>query len=164
MGRVRNFAFDAVIGIGGVSRMPRQLGIAGKINWVGRNPRKSANPIDSRGPLVTFAPKDFRLFEHQGPLLSEIAPLLAKKVFNSSARFYFLSVGPKEMKEAQQLLGLILDLGKFDHVQIATPLSAGCSKPCQKLPKTRNHSRRKKVRCLPNSSKDCIRGSASLRK
>ena len=75
MGRVRNYTFDAVIGIGGISAMPRQQGIAGKINWVGRNPRRSTNPIDSRGSLITFAQDDFRLFEHQGPLLSEVAPL-----------------------------------------------------------------------------------------
>lgn len=151
MGRVRNFAFDAVIGIGGISAMPRQQGIAGKINWVGRNPRRSTNPIDSRGSLITFARDDFRLFEHQGPLLSEVAPLLSKRVFTSRARFFFLSLSPTEMKEAQQLLRSILDIREFDHLQSAAPSSAECSEPCRKLSNVKIHSNRKKRRCPPKS-------------
>ena len=35
MGRVRRLPFEAVIGVGGISREPVALGIAGKINWIG---------------------------------------------------------------------------------------------------------------------------------
>jgi hypothetical protein len=123
MGRVRGYAFDAVIGVGGISGLPAQQGIAERINWVGRRPRKSSNPIDSRGPLVSFRPKDFRLFEQQGPLLSQVAPLLAKRLFGSRARFFFRSLSTAEQNEAQQLIKRILDLGEFDHLQLAKSAS-----------------------------------------
>lgn len=118
MGRVRGFAFDAVIGVGGISGMPTQEGIAKRINWVGRRPQKTVNPNDPRGPLASFSQKDFRLFERQGPLLADISPLLAKKVFGNRARFFFSSLSPAERKEAQRLLHLILDLGALDHLQL----------------------------------------------
>lgn len=125
MGRVRGFAFDAVIGVGGISGWPKQEGIAKKINWVGRRPQKTANPIDPRGPLVSFRPRDFRLFEHQGPLLEDESPLLAKKVFGSRARFFCGSLSPTERKEAQRLLHRILDVGALDHLQIANSALRG---------------------------------------
>ena len=135
MGRVRGFAFDAVIGVGGISGWPKQQGIAWKINWVGRLPQKTANPFDPRGPLVLFGPRDFRLFEHQGPLLADESPLLAKKVFGSRARFFFGSLSPAERKEAQRLLHRILDLGALDHLQLPNPTSRGrhvCRTPMRK--------------------------------
>lgn len=118
MGRVRGFPFDAVIGIGGISSWPIQEGIARKINWVGRHPKRSKNPLDPRGPLVSFLQKDFRLFEHQGPLLEDEAPRLAKKIFGSRARFFFRSLTLTEQREAQKLLRKILDCGQFDSNQL----------------------------------------------
>ena len=123
MGRVRGFAFDAVIGVGGISGWPTQQGIARKINWVGRCPQKTINPVDPRGPLASFRPKDFRIFEHQGPLLEDESPLLAKKVFSSRARFFFGSLSPTEQKETQRLLYRILDLGSLDHLQLSNSVS-----------------------------------------
>lgn len=107
-----------------------------KINWVGRRPWKSASPIDPSGPLVSFRPNDFRLFEHQGPSLAYEAPLLAKKVFGSRARFFFCSFSPAEQKEAENLLSRILDLCELDHLQLkesGTGLIAGvCKSPLRK--------------------------------
>jgi hypothetical protein len=127
LGRIRGFAFDAVIGVGGISDLPTQQGIAMKINWVGRCPRKSKNPIDPRGPLVSFRPEDFRLFEHQGPLLANEAPLLAMKLFNSRARFFFSSLSPREQEEAENLLTRILDLCEFDRLELKRSVT-GASK------------------------------------
>ena len=135
MGRVRGYAFDAVIGVGGISGLPTRQNLARKINWVGRHPRKSANPFDPRGPLVSFRSKDFRLFEHRGPLLATEAPLLAKKVFSSRARFLFRSLSPAEEKEAVRLLHRILDLGVFDHLQLSSSAACGngvCLPPVRK--------------------------------
>lgn len=135
MGRVRGFAFDAVIGVGGIGGLPTLQGIAKKINWVGRRPQKTTNPVDPRGPLVSFRPKDFRLFEHQGPLLANESPLLAKKVFGCRARFFFASLSPAERKEAQLLLHRILDLGALDHLQLPNSTSRGwavCRTPARK--------------------------------
>ena len=44
MGRVRNYGFDAVIGIGGIEREPKSFGIDRKINWVGINPKRRPSP------------------------------------------------------------------------------------------------------------------------
>lgn len=132
MGRIRGFTFDAIIGVGGISDWPTQQGIARKINWVGRRPKKLPNPVDSRGPLVSFTPKNFRLFEHQGPLLADEAPLLAKRVFGSRARFVFLSLTLSEQKEAQHLLRKIFDFRQFDHLQLTKHAAGRCATVCRK--------------------------------
>lgn len=127
MGRIRGFAFDAVIGVGGVSKWPTQEGIARKINWVGRNPQKIVNPQNPYAPLLSFQSKDFRLFEHQGPLLEDISPLLADKVYNSKARFFLDSLSPKEQEEARRIIHLILNTGTFNHlVLIHAPWADSC--------------------------------------
>jgi hypothetical protein len=38
MGSVRDFAYDAVVGVGGIGDDARAHGIAGKINWIGVGP------------------------------------------------------------------------------------------------------------------------------
>ena len=118
MGRVRSFRFDVVIGVGGVSRQPTKQGIAGKINWIGRNPLKSRNPVDSRGPLVSFKPEDFRLFEQQGPLVFNVSPQLAKKIYGNRARYAFRSLNLIEQQEAMSLVKEFLDEGKYDHLSL----------------------------------------------
>ena len=40
VGRVREYGFDAVIGIGGISVMPQLQGIGGKVNWIGLGAHK----------------------------------------------------------------------------------------------------------------------------
>lgn len=150
MGRIRGFTFDAVIGVGGISSLPKKQGIAEKINWVGRRPRKSTNPIDPRGPLVSFSAKDFRLFEQQGPLLSTVAPLLAKRIFDSRARFFFRSLSPAEQREAQQLIKSILDLGMFDHLQLTKPASTQCSSSVCKVPLRKGRCSKSRIALMPN--------------
>jgi hypothetical protein len=164
MGRIRGFAFDAVIGVGGISGLPTQQGIAERINWVGRRLKKSSNPIDSRGPLVSFSAKDFRLFEQQGPLLSKVAPLLAKRVFDSRARFFFRSLSPAEQREAQQLIKRILDLGKFDHLQLAKPASTQCSSRICKVPLQKGRCSKLRIVVTPNPAvkRDCAKARSPL--
>ncbi len=103
---------------------------------VGRCPRKSTNPIDSRGSLVSFRPNDFRLFEHLGPSLTNEAPLLARKVFGGRVRFLLGSLSPAEQKETEDLMTRILDLCELDHLQLkrsVTRSSAGvCKLPLRK--------------------------------
>jgi len=53
MGRARNFEFDAVIGIGGVSVEAKRSGIHRKVNWIGIGPRKQMLAADG-WPLLTF--------------------------------------------------------------------------------------------------------------
>jgi hypothetical protein len=88
MGRVRGWQFEAVIGIGGIGREPREWGIAGKLTWVGIGAlkifdrRELGEPCRTvlRGPRVTF--DDFWCPEDQGPLLEEEYPALARHMRN----------------------------------------------------------------------------------
>ena len=45
MGQVREYDFDAVIGIGGIGAEPRSYGIDRKINWVGINAKKKHHAL-----------------------------------------------------------------------------------------------------------------------
>lgn len=113
MGRVRAFSFDAVIGVGGISGLPQQQGIARKVNWVGRHPRKQPNPMDSRGPLVTFQRDDFRVMEERGPLLANMSGLLADAVYGSRNRFLFSTVRGKLAVEAKRVITELLDTDRY---------------------------------------------------
>ena len=130
MGRVRRFAFDAVIGVGGISGQPTQQRLAGKINWVGRKPRRSPNLVDPRGPLISFDMKDFRLFEQNGPYLVTLAPRLAKKVYGSRARFVFTSLSLAERREARKVISQLLNSGSPDHIQLAKQVALKCNPSC----------------------------------
>jgi hypothetical protein len=74
MGRVRDYDYDAVIGVGGIGQEAKRYQIDQKINWVGMNPTRRLNQ-QGRGVAVTF--ENFRLFEEHGPLLKALAPALA---------------------------------------------------------------------------------------
>lgn len=123
MGSVRGFAYDAVIGVGGLSGWPKELGIAGKVTWVGRNPRKLPNPIDSRGPLVTFAPRDFRLMDEAGPRLEDVAPALAERLYGAKARFIFRALDGDAYRQAAGLVRAVLDDADFGSVRPIVPRS-----------------------------------------
>lgn len=123
MGRVRAFSFDAVIGVGGISGWPQAEGIARKVNWVGRYPRKQPNPIDNRGPLVTFRRGDFRVMEDRGPLLATISGLLAAAVYGSRSRFLFSSVRGKLAVEAQRVITELLDTDQYPDA----PIGSACT-------------------------------------
>jgi len=77
MGRVRSWAFDSVIGVGGKRPDPGHEGIALKVNWVGIGSSKS--DIGKKGPLVQF--QFFVLPEEAGPELQELAPQLFHYMF-----------------------------------------------------------------------------------
>ena len=55
MGGVRNWDYDAVIGIGGQSEKPLKWGIARKLTWIGIRPHKASVP-GKKYPIVTLAP------------------------------------------------------------------------------------------------------------
>lgn len=113
MGRVRAFPFDAVIGVGGTSAWPQSEGIARKVNWVGRYPRKRPNPVDPRGPLVTFRRGDYRIMEDRGPLLATISGPLAAAVYGSRNRFLFRSIRGALAVEARRVISELLDTDRY---------------------------------------------------
>lgn len=127
MGRVRAFSFDAVIGVGGISGWPQAEGIARKVNWVGRHPRRQPNPIDNRGPLVTFRRGDFRVLEDRGPLLANMSGLLAAAVYGSRNRFLFSAVRGKLAVEAKRVITELLDTDRYPDIPFR---SSGTSDGC----------------------------------
>lgn len=101
MGKIRDYAYDAVIGVGGTGVEPKSHGIDGRINWVGIGPTRRAAPT-KRAREVTF---DYFLYlEEEGPLLSDMAPSLAKRLYNTGARFILKGYNTAELEEAHHIL------------------------------------------------------------
>lgn len=101
MGRVRNYVFDAVIGVGGIGQEPKSFGIDRKINWVGINPKRR-DSAGGRGVEVTF--EKFLLLEEQGPLLETLAPSLARRMYEGGARILLNNYSDLEHGEATAIL------------------------------------------------------------
>ena len=75
MGRCRAWDYDAVVGVGVDRPRRNSRGIAGRLTWVGIEPRKHPCP-GARGPQITF--KHFCLMNEDGPLIEDCAPGLAE--------------------------------------------------------------------------------------
>jgi hypothetical protein len=101
MGSVRDYKYDAVIGVGGIGAEPKSYGIDGKITWVGIYPTKSKRK-NKKDVEVTF--KHFILLEEYGPLLIKHAPLLAKRLYEGGARVLVSGYSPEELSEAIEIL------------------------------------------------------------
>ena len=108
MGRVRNWSFDAVIGVGGLGAEPRSHGIDGRVTWVGQNPTWHPHP-HGYGQLVTF--ESFVLLDSKGPSLLSLAPYLARRMYEKGARVLFKSYSSKEKAEAEELIRDLLGNG-----------------------------------------------------
>lgn len=97
MGRVRGYEYEAVIGIGGVSA---EVGIVGKIVWIGIGPKRRGDP---QAPELTF--DKFLFFDTDGPAVDRLAPALAGHLYEGRAR-YLLNLSPTEQREAGRLLAM----------------------------------------------------------
>jgi len=117
MGRVRDWPFDAVIGVGGKSPLSGDEDIARKINWIGISPSKSeaSSPVwfgakrpdwnkTFRGPLVTF--DRFLFLGEKGPDFKKVAPNLFRHMFEDQhVRLVMSRSLPREMQqEVQEIL------------------------------------------------------------
>jgi hypothetical protein len=102
MGRVRDFYFDAVIGVGGIGAEPMSLEIAQKLTWIGVGPRRSSDNEGRRGDIVTF--DRFLLMDAEGPELRSVAPNLARRMYHGRSRFVLDSYSDAEHLEALALL------------------------------------------------------------
>lgn len=109
MGRVRNYRYDFVIGVGGTSGEPRSHRLDRKINWVGRWPKRRVHPWPrARGDLIEFSPGDYLVMEEHGPLLQSVSRLLATRVFGTRNRFLNRSLSQTERREAARVVNKIL--------------------------------------------------------
>jgi hypothetical protein len=131
MGRVRNYPFDAVIGVGGNGQEPKSFAIDRKINWVGINPEKILSP-DGEGVEVTF--EKFVLLEEHGPLLETLAPSLARRMYEGGARILLNNYSDREHREATAILQWSLNQksGKIGGSKNAR----GCQSRCRPAAKT----------------------------
>ncbi len=102
MRRVRGWPFNAVIGVGGIGREPQQEGIARKLTWVGIDPHEAGMGKDGH-PLLKF--DHFRYYGEKGPLLKDVAPALAKRIYDGRVRLIWDSSLPeKERDEVKNIL------------------------------------------------------------
>lgn len=114
MGRIRGYDSDAVIGVGSMVPWFGSEGIKGRISWIGIGPRKDwgewAKSIDPRGPMVTF--DTFRLWPGQeGPLTQIEAPHIARRLYETKARFMLSGLTKEEQREAELLLDIARGAG-----------------------------------------------------
>jgi hypothetical protein len=105
MGRVRTWAFEAVIGVGGKRPWPEWKKLAGKVNWIGIGPQRTGE-TDRRGfPILTF--RHFLLFEPddaQVPSFSELAPQLANRIYSTNVRVLMDDLDDVERSEVEVIL------------------------------------------------------------
>lgn len=119
MGTIRNWAFDAVIGIGGIGREAESYGIARRLNWIGVGPHKT---ISNNHPRVTF--DHFLYYGEQGPLLEEIAPVLARRMYGRNVRVRVHPLTNEERLEQEKILALASGAPPSGS-RVAAPLSRG---------------------------------------
>jgi len=103
MGGLRNCSFDAVIGVGGISKWAQSEGISLKVNWIGIGPKKIPQ-AGQRGPVVLF--DHFSILEEKGQELSALAPLLARRLLHPKAPRFIFSTGlsTSEQSEVERIL------------------------------------------------------------
>lgn len=73
---------------------------------MGHGPLRQANP-DGRGEIITF--KSFVLLETEGPLIWEIAPHLARRVYEGRVRTLLDSYSPDEQADAERIVKMLLE-------------------------------------------------------
>jgi len=118
MGRVRNWNYDAVIGIGGKTTWSGDEGIKHKINWIGLNPKKFKS-TGKRGDCVVFS--HFELYEDKGQDIENNYPMLFDYMYGSRKRFDMASELPESvLKEVQKILKSVEDSPQSKEYDIDT--------------------------------------------
>jgi len=102
MGSVRRREFDAVIGVGGRGPEAKHNNLAEKLNWIGIGPTKSWDVAEP--PTMTF--DHFVYFGENGPLLADVAPALASRLYTSTVRVLMDKLSPVERSEVDKILDI----------------------------------------------------------
>ncbi|MDN3685522.1 hypothetical protein QW180_26090 [Vibrio sinaloensis] len=130
MGEIRDYDFDAVIGVGGLGNEPCSYGIDRKINWVGIKPTRMNGSEAHRADILKFE-KKFVLLESSGPIFEPMAPLLAKRLYQDGARFVFTSMTGKEREEARNILAFfVCRYLQLSHYMYLKKCNISFSSPC----------------------------------
>jgi hypothetical protein len=105
MGKIRNWDYDAVIGIGGNAPWKKDADIKHKINWIGLDPKKIYSSY-KRGDEVVFS--HFELYEETGVNICEKFPNLFEYMYGNRKRFDMSTDLPEEVfEEVKQILDSI---------------------------------------------------------
>lgn len=136
MRRVRDFSYDAVIGVGGIGAEARSNGIDERITWVGINPTKRDGDWRRR-PLVSF--QHFVLWEEIGHALDSFAPALAKRMYQGKVRYLIKGYSNSEQAEAEQIIAWAMTQPSGDAREQVNMDKGGhstyvCNKPKGKTP------------------------------
>ena len=102
MGIVRDWNYNAVIGVGGVSAKDN---IKYKVNWIGIGPRKGLD--GRRAHQITF--DHFVLFDEKGPDFRDLAPTLAQRIYSTSGRVFMSFHNETEQAEIDLILKMAED-------------------------------------------------------
>ena len=109
MGNIRNWNYDAVIGIGGKSTWKYDTDIRYKINWIGLGPRRISSS-NRRADLVVFA--HFALYEENGLNIKDHYPNLYDYMYvdGNKKRFDMSSNLPKSVfEEVKKIIDSVKD-------------------------------------------------------
>ena len=106
MGPVRNWSFEAVIGVGGIGRKAQAKAVAGKVNWIGIGPHKTFRP-DLQRPVLVF--EHFLDFGTEGPDFRLTAPRLADRMYSKNVRVLTKGFSEQEYSEVLEILSLAQD-------------------------------------------------------
>lgn len=101
MGKVRDRAFDAVVGVGGIGSEAVSNGIDRQVNWVGISPHKR-HVAGKRGPEVLF--DYFLYFGTDGPSFPALAPRLAARLYGDNVRSILDGMSAAEQAEAEGIV------------------------------------------------------------
>ena len=111
MGKIRDWGYQAVIGIGGKNIRKNDKDIKHKINWIGIFPVKASKDIwdeeNLRGSRVAF--KNFKLYEEKGEEITEDNyPILYNLMYSKNVRNVMYHE-EKLLEELHQILDLAKD-------------------------------------------------------
>jgi hypothetical protein len=122
MGSVREYRFNAVIGIGGIGQEPRKHGIAGKLTWIGIGSQKfDPDRPNSRGPQVRF--RHFLNLGEDGPLLEQEYPALARRMYDTNVRLLIHSPTCARGHAVDKISALDDDIRKILRLGMVAPPS-----------------------------------------
>lgn len=141
MGTFRKREFDAVIGVGGISREAQSHSIDGKVNWIGIGPHKT-NIENKRGPVVLF--EHFLNFGTNGPDFRALAPQLAARMYDDNARSIFSGMSYIEQCEAKRIIRLAEDKPASPGLKTKSE-STGTTKKCHSGRQTRRCVKRRRI-------------------
>lgn len=113
MGFIRNWNYDAVVGIGVLNPWAGDEGISGKVTWVGVGPVRIKN--EGRGDTIKF--EQFVLLDEKGPDFAKLAPNLAERFYKRNARTILHSYSKVEKDEVIRLIKSIMASDQYQKVQ-----------------------------------------------